>query len=117
MHAFGLRSPYIDENLNNRYWNFGGNTIVDVNKQIRLTTEVPSQTGWLWSKQLLTASSWIVEFEFKVHSTNHNGLFGDGFAFWYVKDKEVDGPVFGSKDEFEGLGVFFDTYANGRHRV
>lgn len=26
------------------------------------------------------------------------------------------GPVFGSKDEFTGLGVFFDTYANGRQR-
>jgi mannose-binding lectin 2 len=24
------------------------------------------------------------------------------------------GPVFGNRDNFNGLGIFFDTYANGR---
>lgn len=31
----------------------------------------------------------------------------------------ISGPVFGSKDQFSGLGIFFDTYANqnGPHNV
>ena len=29
-------------------------------------------------------------------------LFGDGFAFWYARDRMVEGPVFGSKDFFSG---------------
>ncbi|KAJ3224024.1 hypothetical protein HK099_000350 [Clydaea vesicula] len=117
LHSFSLRTPYIEENLNNRYWNFGGDTIVEVNQHVRLTTETQSKKGWIWTKDELSAGSWVIEFEFKVFSTNHNGLFGDGFAFWYTADKEVEGPVFGSKDKFKGLGVFFDTYSNGRQRV
>lgn len=39
-------------------------------------------------------------------------LFGDGFAFWYTKDKPRDGPVLGSADEYTGLGLMFDTYDN-----
>jgi hypothetical protein len=27
------------------------------------------------------------------------------------------GDVFGFKDQFKGLGVFFDTFANGHHDV
>jgi mannose-binding lectin 2 len=88
-----------------------------VNKKVGLTQAKASENGHAWSNQLLTAASWVIEVDFKVYSDNHNGLFGDGFAFWVTKEKEVIGPVFGSKDKFNGLGVFFDTYANGRHRV
>lgn len=61
---------------------------MEVNKQVRLTRESPSEVGWMWSKQLLTAASWVIEIEFKVFSESHNGLFGDGFAFWFAKEKE-----------------------------
>lgn len=29
----------------------------------------------------------------------------------------TEGPVFGSVDNFEGLGIFFDTYDNERAHV
>ena len=35
-------------------------------------------------------------------------------AMWITKDRATQGPVFGSKDNFEGLGIFFDTYKNNR---
>ncbi|RKO92648.1 legume-like lectin, partial [Blyttiomyces helicus] len=98
-----------------RWWNFGGDTVVEVNRQIRLTPDRSSKDGWLWGRVPFTSSSWVVEFEFKVHGLG-GSLYGDGFGFWYTADKETLGPVFGSKDEFTGLGVFFDTYSNGRHR-
>ena len=60
----------------------------------------------------LTATNWEVEVEFKIHGSGH--LHGDGFALWVTKDRATTGPVFGSKDRFEGLGVFFDTYKNNR---
>lgn len=53
--------------------------------------------------------------EFKIHGKNQ--LFGDGFAMWLTKDRAKQGPVFGSADNFEGLGVFFDTYKNNRPGV
>jgi mannose-binding lectin 2 len=33
---------------------------------------------------------------------------------WLTKQRATPGPVFGSTDRFEGLGIFFDTYKNNR---
>ncbi len=53
--------------------------------------------------------------EFKIHGKNQ--LYGDGFAMWLTKERAKPGPVFGSADNFEGLGIFFDTYKNNRPGV
>jgi mannose-binding lectin 2 len=50
--------------------------------------------------------------DFKIHGQGN--LYGDGFAMWLTKQRATPGPVFGSVDKFEGLGVFFDTYKNNR---
>ncbi|KAH0588665.1 hypothetical protein H2248_004479 [Termitomyces sp. 'cryptogamus'] len=70
--------------------------------------------GWLWSRLALTAVNFVVEVEFKV-SGDSSHLFGDGLAIWLTRERKIEGPVFGNKDNFEGLGIFLDTYANGRH--
>ncbi|CAG8466577.1 7191_t:CDS:2, partial [Acaulospora morrowiae] len=62
----------------------------------------------------LTSTNWQVEFEFKIDGVNPN-LYGDGMAVWFTTDRAKPGPVFGFIDKFEGLGIFFDTYANSRH--
>lgn len=41
-------------------------------------------------------------------------MHGDGFALWLTKQRATQGPVFGSTDYFDGLGIFFDTYKNNR---
>lgn len=33
---------------------------------------------------------------------------------WLTRQRAQSGPVFGSVDRFEGLGIFFDTYKNNR---
>lgn len=53
-----------------------------------------------------------IELEFKISGEGH--LNGDGFAMWLTKQRAQPGPVFGSVDSFEGLGIFFDTYKNNR---
>ncbi|KAF9923573.1 hypothetical protein FBU30_006402 [Linnemannia zychae] len=113
LRTHSIYMPYIDQDLQNRWFDFGGDAYVNTNKHIRLTSDIPSQTGYLWSRLPLTQSSFQVEFEFKVDGKS-DGLYGDGFAIWLTKDRAMMGPVFGNKDEFEGLGVFFDTYANSR---
>lgn len=60
----------------------------------------------------MTATNWEIEVEFRV--SGKGTLFGDGFAMWVTKQRAQEGPVFGSADNFEGLGVFFDTYKNNR---
>lgn len=53
-----------------------------------------------------------VEVEFAITGTGH--LFGDGMGIFFTNQRAQEGPVFGSQDKFEGLGVFIDTYKNNR---
>ncbi|KAG0223254.1 hypothetical protein BGW41_005672 [Actinomortierella wolfii] len=113
LRTHSLYMPYIDQELQNRWFDFGGDAIVNTNKHIRLTSDVPSQTGYLWSRLPITAPNFQVEFEFKVDGKG-DGLYGDGFAVWLAQERAEMGPVFGNRDNFNGLGIFFDTYANSR---
>lgn len=63
----------------------------------------------------LTATNWEIEVEFRIHGKEQ--LHGDGFAMWITKNRAQTGPVFGSIDNFEGLGLFIDTYKNNRPGV
>ncbi|KAG6897743.1 hypothetical protein C0992_011671 [Termitomyces sp. T32_za158] len=114
LRTHSVYAPYIDQDLQNRWWDFGADAYVNTNKHIRLTQNRPSQMGWLWSRLALTAVNFVVEVEFKV-SGDSSHLFGDGLAVWFTRERKIEGPVFGNKDNFEGLGIFLDTYANGRH--
>ncbi|KAK3357489.1 concanavalin A-like lectin/glucanase domain-containing protein [Lasiosphaeria hispida] len=132
--SIGLRThtlvqPYLDSDMQSRWYDFGGDTIVRTDQYgftlswkldyaylyIRLTSDHPSQNGWLFSRVPLTATNWEIEVEFKIHGKNQ--LYGDGFAMWLTKERGKLGPVFGSADNFEGLGIFFDTYKNNRPGV
>ena len=37
-------------------------------------------------------------------------------AMWYTTERMEEGPVFGSKDKWHGLGVFFDSFDNDNKR-
>ncbi|KAJ3414824.1 hypothetical protein HDV05_005981 [Chytridiales sp. JEL 0842] len=102
MESFSLDPPYVQAAYTSIY------------EYLRLTPAAKSKQGWLWGKTPFSGSAWTVDFEFRVHGPNDN-LFGDGFAFWITAEKESLGPVFGSKDYFTGLGLFFDTFNNGKH--
>jgi len=105
-----LVKPYQDD-----HWQFAGSTIV-TNNHVRLTAEIRSSQGCIWNTAPLELRDWELHLHFKVHGTARD-LFGDGFAIWYAKERLQLGPVFGSKDFFQGLGIFVDTYANqnGHH--
>ena len=78
---------------------------------IRLTADEKSRQGAIWNKVPCRTRNWEVQLSFKVSGTTRD-LFGDGFAFWYVKDRMTLGPVFGSRDLFSGLAILADTYSN-----
>lgn len=101
-------TAYVDSDLQNRWFDFGGSAIINTNKHVRLTQDRSSQAGWLWSRLGLAPASFEIEFEFRVDGKS-NSLFGDGFAVWLTKGRAGMGPVFGSTDYWDGLGIFFDT--------
>lgn len=114
LRTHSLYAPYIDQDLQNRWWDFGADSYINTNKHVRLTRNKPSQMGWLWTRLPLTVPNFIVETEFKIsgHSTH---LFGDGLAFWLTTERVSPGPIFGNKNQFNGFGLIVDTYANARH--
>ncbi|CAG8024955.1 unnamed protein product [Penicillium nalgiovense] len=107
--------PYLDSDFQSRWFDFGGDTVIRADKYVRLTADRPSQQGWIASRVPLTATNWQIELEFEIHGSGN--LHGDGFALWLTKERATQGPVFGSTDKFEGLGIFFDTYKNNRPGV
>ncbi|KAJ9300826.1 hypothetical protein DTO271G3_1990 [Paecilomyces variotii] len=115
LRTHSLAPPYLDSDMQSRWFDFGGDTIIRADKYIRLTSDKPSQQGWIFSRVPLTATNWEIEVEFKIHGSGN--LHGDGFALWLTKQRATQGPVFGSTDRFEGLGIFFDTYKNNRPGV
>jgi len=114
-----LAPPYITQSLRNDDWSFGNATVMEVNNYIRLTPNLPSKQGWLWSKVPLISNNWEIEFEYKIHSkkgkNNNNYINGDGFAFFYTSERAIEGNAFGNIQNFNGLGIFFDTFANEEH--
>jgi len=108
-----LKPPYLNNGLKNIDWSFGNATVMEVNNYIRLTPNLPSMQGWLWSKVPLISNNWEIEFEYKIHGKNKNN--GDGFAFFYSEERAIEGEAFGNIQNFKGFGVFFDTFANSKH--
>ncbi|KAI0795141.1 legume-like lectin [Abortiporus biennis] len=115
LRTHSLYAPYIDQDLQNRWWDFGADAYVNTNKHIRLTRDRSSQMGWLWSRLPLTSTNFILEVEFKIGGGDSNHLFGDGMGIWLTTGRAQPGPVFGNADQWEGLGIVLDTYANSRH--
>ncbi|KAI4088647.1 MAG: hypothetical protein L6R37_008170 [Teloschistes peruensis] len=115
LRSHSLSAPYLDSDMQSRFYDFGGDTIIRADQYVRLTSDRPSQEGWLFSRLPLTATNWEIEVEFKIHGQGN--LHGDGMAIWLTKQRATTGTVFGSTDNFEGLGVFIDTYKNQRPGV
>ncbi|KAI4187449.1 MAG: hypothetical protein L6R41_002805 [Letrouitia leprolyta] len=115
LRSHSLSAPFLDSDMQSRFFDFGGDTIIRADQYVRLTSDRPSQEGWLFSRLPLTATNWEIDVEFKIHGQGN--LHGDGMAIWLTKQRGQIGPVFGSVDRFEGLGVFIDTYKNQRPGV
>ncbi len=107
IHSF--KPPFLQDSSSIPYWDFGGSTVVHDDK-IQLTPEANDRMGFVWNGVPVDMEEWEVTVRFKIHGRSHIGA--DGMAFWYTRDRMQMGRVFGSKDQFVGLGVFFDTYDN-----
>jgi hypothetical protein len=81
---------------------------------IRLAPSVPKHFGSIWSLYANTHKEWMVELSFRISGSYYVG--GRGIAFWYTKDRSEEGPVLGSKDQWNGLGIMFET-ADAKKKV
>lgn len=95
------------------FWEHGGHAIAS-DESIRITPSLRSKKGHVWSKVKSSLKHWEIEVSFRVSGRGRIGA--DGLAIWYTAEKGTDGPVFGSSDKWNGLGVIFDSFDNdGQH--
>uniref|UniRef100_A0A9L0SJ91 Lectin, mannose binding 1 n=1 Tax=Equus caballus TaxID=9796 RepID=A0A9L0SJ91_HORSE len=91
------------------FWAHAGNAIPS-SDQIRITPSLKSQRGSVWTKTKAAFENWEVEVTFRV--TGRGRIGADGLAIWYTENQGLEGPVFGSADMWNGVGVFFDSFDN-----
>lgn len=92
------------------YWDYTG-SVMFTQSYVRLTPDEQSMSGAIWNQIPCWNRNWEIHVSFKVAGKGKD-LFGDGFAFWYARDRMISGAVFGSKDLFSGLAIIVDTYSN-----
>lgn len=108
-----IRSPYLDlSTFKPKDWYLAGNTLIKNKEYIRLTSDNQHQVGSMFSNLPIQADSFEMELTFHMHAKSN--LVGDGFAIWFVDQKSDIGDVFGAQNNFNGLGIFIDTYKNGK---
>jgi len=91
------------------FFEYSGNAIAS-EESVRITPSLRSQKGMIWSRLVTSFDWWEVELQFRV--TGRGRIGADGLAFWFTATKGFEGPVFGSSDKWQGLGVFFDSFDN-----
>ena len=91
------------------FWVYEGNAIAS-EEMVRITPSLRSKKGSIWTKEPFTSNYWEVELWFRV--TGRGRLGADGLGFFFTESKLAEGPVFGSADNWNGLGIFFDSFDN-----
>ncbi|XP_068280556.1 protein ERGIC-53 [Nyctibius grandis] len=91
------------------FWVHTGNAIPSAD-QIRITTSLKSQRGSVWTKSKSIFEYWEVEVTFRV--TGRGRIGADGLAIWFTEEQGLEGPVFGAADQWNGVGIFFDSFDN-----
>lgn len=109
---YSLAKPYRGLGFSSSsQWDLMGTAMVTPD-YVRLTPDMQSRQGAVWSRIPFYLRDWELKVQFKIHGQGRKNLNGDGLAIWLTKDRMQDGPVFGNMNHFIGLGIFVDTYPN-----
>uniref|UniRef100_A0A7N6APL0 L-type lectin-like domain-containing protein n=1 Tax=Anabas testudineus TaxID=64144 RepID=A0A7N6APL0_ANATE len=91
------------------FWIHTGNAIPSAD-QVRITPSLRSQRGSVWTKNKVRFEHWEAEVTFRVSGRGRMGA--DGLAVWFTSSQGLDGPVYGAADQWNGVGIFFDSFDN-----
>ncbi|KAG1474688.1 hypothetical protein G6F56_000197 [Rhizopus delemar] len=112
-YKLSFKQPYY-YNQSVPFWSTGGD-VLQGEDFIRLSPSIPNTQGWIWSEVENQYEEWEAEVAFKVTGTHLHG--GRGLAFWYTKENKQTGPIFGSKDRWDGLSIWLDSANPVNHKA
>ena len=109
-YKYSFKGPYLAQKDGTvPFWEYSGSAIAS-EEMVRITPSLRSKKGQIWTRQLTNFEWWEVEIMFRVNGKGRIGA--DGLAFWFTSQKYLEGPVFGSSDNWRGLALFFDSFDN-----
>ncbi|XP_056638339.1 protein ERGIC-53 [Diorhabda sublineata] len=110
-YKYSFKPPYLAQKDGSvPFWEYGGNAIAS-SENVRIAPSLKSQKGAIWTKQPINFDWWEVDIAFRI--TGRGRIGADGLAFWYTQNKgSFSGDIFGSSDQWVGLGLFFDSFDN-----
>ncbi|XP_053214591.1 protein ERGIC-53-like [Panonychus citri] len=109
-YKYSYKGPYLAQKDGTvPFWIYEGSAIAS-EEMVRITPSLRSKKGSIWTKMPTTFDHWEIELWFRVNGRGRLGA--DGLAFWYTDMKYPEGPVYGSADNWRGLGIFFDSFDN-----
>jgi len=109
-YKYSFKPPYLAQKDGSvPFFQYSGNAIAS-EESVRITPSLRSQKGMIWTKEPTNFDWWEIELTFRV--TGRGRIGADGLAFWYTAAQGLEGPVYGSSDQWIGLGLFFDSFDN-----
>uniref|UniRef100_A0AAR2KAW3 L-type lectin-like domain-containing protein n=1 Tax=Pygocentrus nattereri TaxID=42514 RepID=A0AAR2KAW3_PYGNA len=106
-HSF--KGPHLSRDGSIPFWVHTGSAIPSAD-QIRITPSLRSQKGSVWTKTPVSFEHWEAEVAFRVSGRGRTGA--DGLAIWFSAAQGLEGPVYGAADQWNGVGIFFDSFDN-----
>ncbi|XP_031433848.1 protein ERGIC-53 [Clupea harengus] len=109
-YKYSFKGPHLSQSDGSvPFWVHTGNAIPS-SDQIRITPSLRSQKGSVWTKNTVKFQHWEAEVTFRVAGRGRMGA--DGLAMWFTESQGLTGPVYGGADQWNGVGIFFDSFDN-----
>uniref|UniRef100_A0AAX7UDN3 L-type lectin-like domain-containing protein n=1 Tax=Astatotilapia calliptera TaxID=8154 RepID=A0AAX7UDN3_ASTCA len=109
-YKYSFKGPHLSQSDGGiPFWIHTGNAIPSAD-QVRITPSLRSQRGSVWTKNKVNFEHWEAEVTFRVSGRGRMGA--DGLAVWFTSTQGLEGPVYGAADQWNGIGVFFDSFDN-----
>jgi len=109
-YKYSFKGPYLAQKDGAvPFWQYNGAAMAS-EEMVRITPSLRSKKGSIWTKHKSNYDWWEVELWLRV--TGRGRLGADGIGFWFTEGINPEGPVFGSADQWKGLGIFFDSFDN-----
>ncbi|KAM8973180.1 protein ERGIC-53-like [Pelodytes ibericus] len=91
------------------FWEFYGDAISGPD-EIRLVPSLKNQKGSVWTLQNASFPDWEINVSLRIMGRGQLGA--EGLAVWYTREPGRTGTVYGSADQWDGVGIIFDTFDN-----
>ncbi|CAF97157.1 unnamed protein product, partial [Tetraodon nigroviridis] len=109
-YKYSFKGPHLSQSDGSvPFWTHTGSAIPSAD-QVRITPSLRSQRGSIWTKNKVIFEHWEAEVTFRVSGRGRMGA--DGLAVWFTTSQGLEGPVYGAADQWNGVGVFFDSFDN-----